>query len=357
MAVLDSSPRSRAIRVVLSKRTVAVGVVSCVVAAALAACGSSSASSASSAAPTNAGGSAVAASTKTMRVGVFELASATVIDQTVAAFEGELKTKLAPQKVSFDLKNAEGDQSLISSISKTFAESSDDGIAVIGTPAVIALAQQIKNKPIFALAMGDPVGAKLATSLDAPGGNVTGSVDYVDPAILLKSIMAISPAPKKIGTIYDPSNENMQVWIKALRAAIKSYPGVSIVESTISGAADVPTASRSLNGRVDAELIGPDATVFAGLAAVGATANTAKIPVYVCGGDSTITGILASIGPNYPTLGRLGADAAAKVFGGTPAAQVAFGQPTGVELTVNKATLTKLKITLPAALAATATVQ
>jgi putative ABC transport system substrate-binding protein len=281
---------------------------------------------------------------------VFELVSATIIDQTVAAFENELSAKLAPRKVSFDVKNAEGETSLITSISRDFAESSDTGFAVIGTPAVVALAQQIKNKPIFALAMGDPVGAKVAQSLDKPGGNVTGSIDYVDPAIVLKSIMEIKPAPKRIGTIYDPSNQNMQVWIKALHTAAAKYPGVSVVESTISGVQDVPTAAGSLVGRVDAEVIGPDATVFSGLGAVGATAAKSSIPVYVIGGSSTVPGILASIGPDYPVLGKLAADGAVKVFDGTPAADVPFATPPGIQIAVNKASMTKLGITVPASL-------
>nr|WP_268903891.1 ABC transporter substrate binding protein [Candidatus Frankia alpina] len=63
------------------------------------------------------------------------------------------------------------------------------------------------------------------------------------------------------------------------------------------------------------------------------------------------------MGPDYPTLGRLAADAAAKVLTGTPAAEVAFGQPSGVEFTVQKATMTKLGITLPPDLLTSATVQ
>ncbi len=42
---------------------------------------------------------------------------------------------------------------------------------------------------------------------------------------------------------------------------------------------------------------------------------------------------------------------------GTPAAEVAFGQPSGVEFTVQKATMTKLGITLPPDLLTSATVQ
>src|SRR5207244_2168914 len=130
-------------------------------------------------------------------------------------------------------------------------------------------------------------------------------------------------------------------------AAAGKYPGLSIVESTVSGAQDVPSAARSLAGRVDAVLIGPDATVFSGLAAVGSMAQANHLPVYVIGGDSTTAGILASIGPDYPTVGRLAGDAAARVLQGADAGDVPFGQPTGVRMTVNKATLARLKVTIP----------
>ena len=348
MAVIQSTP-SKVSRARGGVRLAVSAVLVCAVAGMLAACGSSG----SSGAPGTSAGT-TASGSQSLRVGVFEIASAAILDQTVAAFEEELKAKLAPRTVSFDLKNAQGSTTLITSISRDFAESNDAAFAVIGTPAVVALAQQVKGKPIFALAIGDPVGAKVAQSLTRPGGNVTGSIDYVDPAMVLKSIMRISPAPKRIGTIYDPSNQNMQVWIKALHAAVAKYPGVSVVESTVSGVQDVPAAANSLAGRVDAELIGPDTTVFSGLSAVGTTAAKASIPVYVIGGDPTVPGIAGSIGPDYPVLGQLAADAAARVLRGTPAADVPFATPPGIQFTANNATVAKLHLTVPAGLTATA---
>lgn len=344
MAVIQSTPDKTG-RGGGGVRLAVTAAVACTVAAVLAGCGSPG----STGAP---GTSAVATTpgSQPLRVGVFEIASAAILDQTVTAFEDELKERLAPRAVTFDLKNAQGSTALITSISRDFAESSDAAFAIIGTPAVVALAQQVKNKPIFALAMGDPVGAKVAASLAKPGGNVTGSVDYVDPAVVLKSLMQIRPVPKRIGTIYDPSNQNMQVWVKALHAAVARYPGVSVAESTVSGTQDVTAGADSLAGRVDVELIGPDTTVFSGLSAVGAAAAKASVPVYVIGGDPTVPGIAGSLGPDYPVLGKLAADAADRVLAGTPAADVPFATPPGIQFTANKATIAKLHLTVPATL-------
>ncbi|MEU7811796.1 ABC transporter substrate-binding protein [Pseudonocardia sp. NPDC049154] len=293
----------------------------------------------------------------TYRVGLLQIAPATLLDQTVQAFEARLGAQLAPKKVEVDVVNAQGDQSLIASSARDLAGSDADAFAVIGTPAVIALAKQVTDRPVIAIAMGDPVGAGLAASLDAPGGNVTGSVDYVDPALLLDQIMTVQPAPTRLGTLYDPSNQNMVVWTDALKQALAAHPGLELVESTLSGSADVATAARGLVGRADAVLVGPDATVFAGLPAVGAALGGAGLPVYVSGGDASVDGILATIGPDYPAVGALAADAAAQVLAGTPAAQVPFGKPSGVEFGINRATMESLGVTIPQAILSTATVQ
>ncbi|CAN5172699.1 ABC transporter substrate-binding protein [soil metagenome] len=310
-------------------------------AATLSACGSSS--------------DGTAASSDHVTIGVLQIAPAAIIDDTIKAFEKKLTSELGPDtEVTFKLKNANGDQSLITSIARDFASSDMDAFAVIGTPAVIALAQQVRDKPIFALAIGDPVGSKVAKTLDEPGGNVTGSIDYVEPGKLLDDIEQADPKPASIGTVYDPSNQNMAIWSQALKKAADA-DGIKVVSATISGPSDVSAAARSLKGRTDAILIGPDATVLSAIDAVGAVSAAAKLPLYVVGGDVSVKGVLASIGPNYPALGELAAIAAAKALDVGSAAKVPFGQPSKVEVSFNKDTMATLGITFPQALLDSAT--
>ena len=341
--------RSRTLsHLAIPARLLAVGVL----AVAVASCGDSGDDS-SSAGPGRTG----AASEDSFDVGVLQVAEAAVLDDIVAAFQDRLTKELAPATVDFALQNAQGDQSLIASLARDFASSDADAFAVIGTPAVIAMAQQITDRPIVAIAMGDPVGAGVADSLEAPGGNVTGSVDYVDPAVILEELLKASPAPRRLGTVYDPSNQNMQVWIADLTAAVEAEGDLDLVEATVSGPGDVVTAARSLDGRVDAILIGPDATVIGGVEAVGAAAASAGVPLYTAGGDASIDGVLASIGPDYPVVGELAAEAASTVLEGTPPGEVPFGEPTGVLLQINQATMDALGVTFPADVLEDATLQ
>ena len=291
-----------------------------------------------------------------IRVGVLQIAQATLLDATMVRFRERLTELAAPRRVTFDVQNANGDQSLIASIARDFARGDDDVFAVIGTPAVVALAHQVTDRPVIAVAMGDPVGAGVAQTLDRPGGNVTGSTDFVEPAGLLPTITSATPRPARIGTVFDPSNQNMTAWTRALHTAGRNA-GLEIVDATISGPGDVASAARSLTGRADAVLIGPDATVVAGLDAVGAVAAQAHLPAYVIGGDATTTGILASLGPDYPQVGAQAAEAAARVLRGAPPGEVPFTRPQGVHLEINGAVQTALGTTFPADVQSAATMR
>ena len=295
------------------------------------------------------------AAAEPISIGVLSIAQAAVLDDVVAEFEAAVVDGVAPTEVTFDEQNANGDQSLVASIARDFAASDHDAFAVIGTPAVIAVAQQVTDRPIFALAMGDPVGAGVAESLEEPGANVTGSIDYIDPALIVDQITTIHPELTSLGTVYDPSNQNMQVFVADLKASLQDTD-IELVEATIAGTADVAQASRSLLGRAEVILIGPDAAVFAGLDAVAAAAAAESVPLYVIGGDITTPGVLGSIGPDYFELGTTAGLAAVEVLLGADPGTVPFATPDGVELQFNGDTVEQLGLEVPAEVLEEATV-
>ncbi|MFT3864418.1 MAG: ABC transporter substrate-binding protein [Solirubrobacterales bacterium] len=325
-------------------RTLCLALVGLLLLAAIiAGCGSSSSSSSSGESSAAEGES----SGDPVKVGILQIADIEVLDQTVAAFEAGMKKSLAPREVEFELKDAQEETSLIAAISREFATSEDDMFAVIGTPAVIALAKEETERPIIAIAMGDPVGSKVADSLAKPGTNVTGSIDFINPSEILPEIEAVTPAPKKLATIYDPSNENSVVWVKALQEAVAETPGLSLEEATIGSSEDINAAARSVAASAEAILIGPDAKVYSGMPAVIAAAEAEGDQLYVVGGEPA-EGVLAAIGPNYPTLGTHTGELAAEVAEGADPATTAFVKPESVEWAVDQATVKKLGVKLPA---------
>ena len=166
---------------------------------------------------------ASADSDESISIGVLELAQVEAPDVFMQAFMEDLSEQMAPIEVTFDVQNANGDQSLLASIARDFASSDHDAFAVVGTPAVVALAQQESERPIFVVAMGDPVGAGIAETLERPGGNVTGSYAYADPFVLTEQVLEIQPGVTRIGTVFDPSNQNIGRWISDLRLATEEH--------------------------------------------------------------------------------------------------------------------------------------
>jgi putative ABC transport system substrate-binding protein len=284
-----------------------------------------------------------------VKIGIFLMESQSLLTQIAGGFESEFlaRTHLRRSQVEFDVKNAQGQETLIETIAQQYAQGGDAMVAVIGTPAVIALAKLTHTKPLIAVAMGDPVGAGVARSLDRPGTNVSGSIDYIDPAKLLPQLLRVRPRFSSLGTIYNPANENSQVWVKALRAAA-GKDHIRLNEATITSSGQDAAAAQSLQGRAAAILIGPDADTLAGLPAIAQSAASAHQALYLVGGDTATPGVLASLGPDYPALGRQAGAVAAEVENGRAIGSIPFSRPQSIQWSVNPRTQAALKVTLPA---------
>lgn len=289
-----------------------------------------------------------------LRIATFSLIEAQLLDDILEGFRQALTD--AGLNVEYEEFNAQGDATLTQTIARGFVDQGFDLLAVLGTPAVIATFQNNPDTPIVAIAMGDPVGAGVAESMEAPGLNVTGSSDYVDPALLLEQIMRVEPRPTSIGTIYDSSNQNLQVWIADLKRALEAYPDVQLEEATIALAADVSAAARSLGGRVDTMMIGPDALVFSALPAVAEVARVEGMPLYLTGGEVTEPGVLATIGPSIQRLGYTAGEQAVRVLRGEAAGTVPFRLPEDTSWIINQETLDALGLVIPDDVLAAATI-
>ena len=82
--------------------------------------------------------------------------------------------------------------------------------------------------------------------------------------------------------------------------------------------------------------------------AVTAASESEGDQLYVVGGEPE-KGVLASIGPNYPTLGGRTGELAAKVAEGAEPQLTAFIQPENIEWAVNPETVKALGVKLPPA--------
>lgn len=285
-------------------------------------------------------------SRKTLKVGVLKIAQAEVVDDTVKGFETALQSTFPNLWVKFDVKNAQGRADLIRAAVRGLHQSDDDMFAVMGTPAVIAMTKAETRRPIIALAMSDPVSSGVARSLGAPGENVTGSTDFIDPSLQLRDITRVKPRAERLGTVYDPSNAASQEWATALKSRVRTY-SMTLAEEHVTDAASVSQAVRRLEGRVDSLLIGPDALATGAEQEIATIAAQANLPLYVTAGDASTPGLTAVLGPDYGQVGWQAGEQAAMVVKGKSVKTVPFTKPESARAQFNMATVDQLGLKVP----------
>lgn len=258
-----------------------------------------------------------------LKIGVIQFTSHLSLDNCYKGLEKGLKESAMGDKITIDFQNGNADPSTCDAIAKKMVGEKYDLIIGIATPAVMSAYAAAKSSdvPIVFCSVSDPVAAGIVASLDAPGGNCTGTSDILDFPEQLKVIQGFQPTVKKIGVLYTTSEANSVAQLEALTTAAKAM-SIEIVGQGVQGAADVPQAVATLVSKVDCINNLTDNNVVDNLSVVIEAANKAKIPVYGSEIEQVKNGCLASYSIDYVALGQKTGEMAIKVLGGQKAGEV-----------------------------------
>ena len=281
--------------------------------------------------------------TLAQEIALYKIVDLSLITEALDGFKAAVLA--ARPEATFTEYDAQGQANLFPTIARQIVRDAPDLVAVIGTPVVLAMVQEVQQAgtdlPVIFVAMGDPVGAGIAESLEAPGGPATGTIDWVPPEATLATMLEALPEVSKIGTIWDPANQNGKVFHDALAGAVEGA-GLELVDVSIGSPGEVFMASQSLSGRADVIVIGPDAAIIQGLPAVGSAALRSKTPLIITAGDVETPGVLMSLGVKYGELGSLAGEMAVAVLDGTAPGRIPIVGPEGVTVSINDETRTAL---------------
>ncbi|NLU52417.1 MAG: ABC transporter substrate-binding protein [Clostridiaceae bacterium] len=259
------------------------------------------------------------------------------------------------QNIRIDYQNAQNELTNLKTISQKFVRNKYDLIIAIATPSAQTVKNETNEIPIIFSACTDPVGAGIVTSLEKPGGNVTGTSDAVSAEMIMELARKITPGIKTIGALYNLSEPNSVSVINDL----KNYAGnngLTVVEATVTSTADIQQAVNSLTGKSDAIFVPIDNTVASAMKVVAETATKAGIPVYV-GADSMVKdGGLATYGINYEILGKETAKMAIEVLNGKNPGDIPVKLMTDMDIYINQDTASKLGINIPQDILSEATI-
>lgn len=211
--------------------------------------------------------------------------------------------KAQNMNVIIDSQNANNDANIINAIASKFASDKKDLSIGIATPAAVALANSITDRPVFFATVNDPIGAGLVDSFDKGKNNVTGLCDALPIREHLKIYHSIYPF-KKLGFIYNGAEKNSITMLKTTQEVCKEM-GVELLPITIYNPAEVNMAAESLVSRVDAFYVVTDNTLVSGLTALITAAANNKKPIFSEDYTSAVNGgILYAIGFDYYKAGR-----------------------------------------------------
>ncbi|MFJ7746084.1 ABC transporter substrate-binding protein [Peribacillus sp. NPDC097295] len=246
------------------------------------------------------------------KIGVTQLVQHDSLDQAYEGFQAALKD--SDIKAKYDLQIAQGDQNNSQTIANNFVGDKVDLIFANSTPSALSSVNATKDIPIVFTSVTDPVAAELVSSLEKPGGNVTGTTDS-HPEAIEKSMkfLAEELGAKTIGTVYNTGEQNSVVQIKNVKAEAKKA-GLKIVEASVSTSAEVKQATESLIGKADALYIITDNTVVSALESVISVANEQDIPLFVGELDSVNAGGFAAYGFSYYDIGYEAGEKAVEIL-------------------------------------------
>ena len=240
--------------------------------------------------------------------------------------------KEAGINAEFDEKNANGEVTNANLIATNYKADKKDLVFGIATPSAQALVNNISDIPVLFSAVTDPASAKLLNS------NVTGTSDKLENvAAQLDLLLKIKPGVKKIGVLYNPSEQNSVVQVQEIQKIAKQK-NIEVVLQGINNFGELAQATKNLLGSTDALYLPTDNLVVSGMNLIASEAVNTKKPVVVSENSSVKEGALFTMGLDYYALGKRTGEMAIEILKGKPVSQIPFETSKQMKLYVNSKT-------------------
>ncbi len=229
-------------------------------------------------------------------------------------------------------------------------------IAALGTPAVRVAKAATATIPITFATIADPVQIGFVTSLNRPGGNLTGvtllAVE-VGPK-LLEILRGVVPSATIIALLVNPTNPNSEMQSMNTQRAADSL-GLKLHVLNASVESDFNTVFTKLRElKASALIIAQDVYFNAESARLAALTVHHAIPAIYPLPEFAAAGGLFSYGASRSDAWRQAGVYVGRILKGEKPAELPVVQPTKFELTINLKTARALGLTVPTSLLASA---
>ena len=274
--------------------------------------------------------SASTGGSKKYRIGITQIVAHPALDSAREGFKAAFKE--AGIDADFDEKNANGEAATANLIANSFVSSKVDLIYSIATSTAQAAAQSTNTIPVVFSAITDPESAGILKN------NVTGVSDRVDIKQQLQLLLKLDSKIKKVGVIYNSSEQNSKVQVDDLKAAAKEL-GIEVVEKSV---------IQALTRESDAIYLPTDNLVASVVNLLTDKATAAKKIVFGAESAHVKGGALITQGIDYYEMGKQAGKIAIDILkNGKKPSEIKYQRMSLNDIVVNGKTMAALGITLP----------
>ena len=291
-------------------------------------------------------------------IGFINAAPAQSYGPHLAAFLKGLDEKnyVAGRNVMIEYRWAEGYNDRLPSMAADLVHRQVTVIAATTTPAALAAKAATTTIPIVFTTVGDPVQLHLVTSLNRPGGNVTG-VTQLNVEVApkrLELLHELVPTASVVALLVNPINPNAETNTKELQAAARTL-GLELHVLNASTERDFDAVfAKLIQLRAGGLVIGADSLFSSRSEQLAALTLRHAVPTIYQDRDFAVAGGLLSYGTDFRETYHLAGIYTGRVLKGEKPADLPVQQATKVEFYINLKTAKALGLHVPAAMQARA---
>ena len=277
-----------------------------------------------------------------------------------AAFQSGLSEAgfIEGQNVAIEHRSADGQYDRLSSLAAELVRRQVNVIvtAGAGTSATLAAQAATPSIPIVFVTGSDPVQLGFVTSLNRPGGNLTGVNNFVAElgAKQLGLLYELAPSATNNSLLVNPDNANAELEITQTRAAARAIQRqLRILNATTEREIDAAYATLAQE-RDDALLVGNDGFFLSHVARLVALSARYAIPTVYARREYAAAGGLMSYGTSQTEVYRQVGIYTARILKGAKPGDLPVVQSIRFELVINLKTAKTLGLEIPPMLLARA---
>ena len=282
-------------------------LLTAVMTAALAACGSSSGDSSGSSGD-DAGGSG------TYTIGICQQMEHAALDAATEGFQDACRELFGEDNVEFDVQNAQGEQTMCSTIVNNFVSSDVDLILANATLPLQTAAQATSDIPILGTSVTD-YGSALGIDdwTGATGVNISGTSDLAPIEEQEDMLLELVPEAQTVGILYCSAESNSKYQAELFEAELEA-DGISYKEYTAADSNEIQSVTQNAVEECDAIYIPTDNTMASNTQIINNICLPAKVPV-IAGEEGICSGCgVATLSISYFDLGYQTGEMAYKIL-------------------------------------------